>query len=540
MNFFELCLMVEQTTAQFLKDEKYKKQADYIKPMVAGFLSDRLYNQNEQIFIRYVNWFTKELIIQGIANSELQPMLETMWSEIGDYIVHNLNVNQLQSRYNLKDFRYQQVVDLANQWHVNLDDPKKSRVGPDGRVIIDLNDIRGFAGWKWVSLDTGFCKKEGEAGGHCGNISHSEGDNILSLRDNNNRVHLTFINNKGILGEMKGRGNAKPSSRYHPAIIKLLLSNYIGSIRGGGYAPQNNFALTDLSPQEQEMIKKQKPMINDLNKFKKHRDNLSRFYFHKHRMISLHNANSEEDIRNAIEALGWKKSSKVPTPPYELDAEERYVPDRVQRHHVWKTYEPLMHEVYSRAKTMVPDDLFAWMDKAIKILVNMIVETDKQILSTLNDKTLFMTMSGVSKLDEVIYRLMQDQPEILKGAPRRSHFDSWNEYYGALERYVNMQGYDLPPWNPKNNHIISYEYIRKLAEELSSQGKVVVDEINKIIKNDMGTEREKIHNFNLINRDERMNDPDWEKEMHRREKAERRYARALMNQNRQKSDYGDE
>lgn len=518
--------MVEQTVAQYLKDPKVKDRANSIKNHVATYLGGRI-NAQEPVYIRYVNWFTKELLLQGTTDMEMEPMLNVMWGEVGDYIVHHLNVNQLQSRFNQKEFRYNQVVDLAHQWYATLDDPRQSRVGREGRAIIDLSDV-GFRGWKWVSLDRGSCEKEGAAGGHCGNTSGNPGDNILSLRDDGDRVHLTFINNRGLVGEMKGRGNAKPSSRYHPAIIKLLLSNFVGSIGGGGYMPQNNFALTDLTPEQQEMVRKQKPFIDEPEKFKKHRDKLEKFYLHKQRVVNLRDAKTDEDFEKAINTLAWKRVPEGPPPPYELDpeAEERRTPDIVQRHRVWRAFEPLLHETYIKARTTPPEELFAWMDRAIKAFMKIVVEADEMLLNKLDNKSLFMGASGVSKLEELVHRLLQDQPDILKGAPRRSRFRGWKEYQAALERYVNGMGYDLPPWNPRNNHIISYEFNRKMEEELHSQGQSVFDAINKVVDDDKDDPlKTKLHGLNMMHRDQRMNDPNWEREMRARDKAERRSRR---------------
>ena len=123
-------------------------------------------------------------------------------------------------------------------------------------------------GWEWVLLDREYCELEGEAMGHCGNAGQpSRGDRILSLRRRvfvGNEPHwrpsLTFILKKdGMLGEMKGRGNDKPAAKYHRYIISLLESDIVKGISGGGYMPENNFAMTDLSEEESDRLMKLKP-----------------------------------------------------------------------------------------------------------------------------------------------------------------------------------------------------------------------------------------------------------------------------------------
>jgi hypothetical protein len=75
-------------------------------------------------------------------------------------------------------------------------------------------------------------------------------DGILLAKPN-----LTFILKSGeFLGEMKGRGNQKPQEKYHSYIMELLLYKkngkyLVSGIEGGGYAPERNFDLEDLSDQ---------------------------------------------------------------------------------------------------------------------------------------------------------------------------------------------------------------------------------------------------------------------------------------------------
>ena len=109
--------------------------------------------------------------------------------------------------------------------------------------------------------------------GHCGNVpSQRPGDQILSLRRQVQRGDIarwypvaTFILDRdGQLGEMKGRGNDKPASKYHPYIAELLRHRLISGIKGGGYEPQNNFSMSDLDPAAREQLIRQKPALRGL------------------------------------------------------------------------------------------------------------------------------------------------------------------------------------------------------------------------------------------------------------------------------------
>lgn len=145
----------------------------------------------------------------------------------------------------------------------------------DDKVVMQFPD--GFA---WVFLDREYCETEGGAMGHCGNRpSARSGDTILSLRrlvQSGNekfwRPSLTFIvDSNGLIGEMKGRGNEKPAEKYHPHIIALLKSDLVNGIKGGGYLPENNFSVNDLSEEEQEDLFAVKPQYASISYlYKKH------------------------------------------------------------------------------------------------------------------------------------------------------------------------------------------------------------------------------------------------------------------------------
>jgi hypothetical protein len=126
--------------------------------------------------------------------------------------------------------------------------------------------ILNYGKQAWVMLNRGSCDDEADAMGHCGNVpSEREGDRILSFRTiegEKQKPHLTFIlNQQGKLGEMKGRANEKPSAKYHPYIVDLLKQDFIKGVEGGGYAPENNFAITDLSGNLALDVLKKKPQM---------------------------------------------------------------------------------------------------------------------------------------------------------------------------------------------------------------------------------------------------------------------------------------
>lgn len=168
----------------------------------------------------------------------------------------------------------QQIIDelddIEREWKENRQNnlpPTEESYG-DAEVFLEFGD--GFA---WWNLGVPSCNREGDAMGHCGNAGGGYGDEILSLRK---RVQqgdevfdipfLTFIlDNKGYLGEMKGRGNEKPAARYHPYIIGLLRDSRIEGIKGGGYKPENNFSLNDLDKEVQAKLIEENPNLEPLS-----------------------------------------------------------------------------------------------------------------------------------------------------------------------------------------------------------------------------------------------------------------------------------
>lgn len=279
LTFADFLLTETQTISQWLKsigrlplkeNEVSEEEVRAIKEKVRQKLSTFPFFRDisPRSIDLFTSFFTYQILINYTAMkkgaydwtsvlSRISQVLDRWWTNYGDYIAAHINDNRKMSLFNTTGYTLEQLGKDSEEWHERLA-LKQSRPGAEGRIVLDLSSV-GWPGWKWVSLDKGYCKQEGDAAGHCGNAAHKEGDNILSLRDEQNRVHLTFIVNNKILGESKGRGNNKPSPKYHPAIIPLLLSPLINFVRGGGYRPENNFALDDLDEETRKQLIEKKP-----------------------------------------------------------------------------------------------------------------------------------------------------------------------------------------------------------------------------------------------------------------------------------------
>jgi hypothetical protein len=196
-----------------------------------------------------------------LSLNELPPNLETRLDHFLSLPIHKIQNYEFQWQHPHEVLNV--FDDYESEWKESV---KKYVVDdPENEIVIDFKD-----GYAWVNLNKEYCRKEGDAMGHCGNsAAYKRGDTVLSLRKKivvNKDVfwepHLTFIlDRNGYLGEMKGRGNDKPSDKYHKYIIELLEDDIIEGIKGGGYMPKNNFSLADLDEQERERLVNKKPEL---------------------------------------------------------------------------------------------------------------------------------------------------------------------------------------------------------------------------------------------------------------------------------------
>ena len=279
---FKNWLIIENTISQTIK-KKYKEIFDKMYKSVNAFIRTRIMNMSENSYeiltkwyiYNYIEYLKDNELIEGARSYRtfFYPNGEPITIGHVDYLTSKIDEKgnleaRLKSKLNDPSFTLEKLERMIELWHFSLES-KKRLPGEKGETILDLSKpiepknltLLGseWEGWKWVDLGKGYCDKEGKSMGHCGNAGAELGDNILSLRDSKNIPHLTFILNNGILGQMKGRQNDKPSEKYHPAIIELLKTPIIKQVRGGGYKPENNFSLNDLEEDMKEELLALKP-----------------------------------------------------------------------------------------------------------------------------------------------------------------------------------------------------------------------------------------------------------------------------------------
>ena len=116
--------------------------------------------------------------------------------------------------------------------------------------------------WWWI--DRAVCPEEGRSGHHCGNVAGQQfpDQRILSFRDNQNRVQMTFIREPdGTLGEMRANYNQKPNSKFHPYIMPLLMWDRVEGIKGAPYGSSSAFSIFDLNSQQLDYLDQHKPKL---------------------------------------------------------------------------------------------------------------------------------------------------------------------------------------------------------------------------------------------------------------------------------------
>jgi len=254
-------------------DEEYRKLTDWIwtahrKATAELLKSNPAYDGNMETLLDQLSRFDS----RTFAN-QLHHFMSYTDNQSTNYIKA---LDDIVWQWQAPDDLINQLLQAEKDWKESRDQelPHADDSYSSAKKIIDFGD-----GYAWWNLDVQYCDDEGSSMGHCGNNSHmkKDGDILLSFRQEivrgGERFHIpymTFILNNGWLGEMKGRGNEKPAKRYHPYIVALLKSKYIEGIRGGGYLPENNFSVYDLTQEQRDDLIAVKPSLEPLlDKYKR-------------------------------------------------------------------------------------------------------------------------------------------------------------------------------------------------------------------------------------------------------------------------------
>ena len=275
----------------------------------------------------------------------------------------------------------------------------------------------------WVNLNRAYCDAEGGAMGHCGNTaSYRPDDRILSFRtikDDQHKPHLTFIlDGDGMLGEMKGRANRKPDPKYHPYIVDLLKQDFVKGIKGGGYAPEQNFQLSDLDENTRKNLTKLKPELIDF--FESYRiegmtARTERLFFEKLNQLGLPDIHGFDGNTVILERFSNAEDffQELGYSNFELPLE---VMNRIEDINDFKTED--LRKSYRR------DELEEIVDS-----LNLDYSTTAEILSTV-DTSVLQTVADKLELNKNIenYRDIMNLSQII--------IDDNTEYYDSIRKAI--------------------------------------------------------------------------------------------------------
>jgi hypothetical protein len=169
---------------------------------------------------------------------------------------------------------FEELFNESKKWHDEL------QVGDstidykeEHPVVVDFRNEKGY-GYYWVDLETKDCDEESKRMGHCGRSA----GNLYSLRltspientkfSKNKSLVTASVNDSGVLLQMKGPHNKKPSEELHPYIVPFILNDIVREF-GSEYQSSEDFSLTDLPEDKIKEVYDQKPDLFDNRKGKK-------------------------------------------------------------------------------------------------------------------------------------------------------------------------------------------------------------------------------------------------------------------------------
>lgn len=217
--------------------------------------------------------------------------IDTINQRIGHYIgiADTLGENEPDNIINKLIFQRQsfgEIVSLFRRGELLL--MKKKAAGivikPSRGAVSDMADSEGPVqtwvkfpnGWRWFNLLRNCSEIRNDPNappstaitGHCANTAAKGDVTVLELAEplGNDRWkhHAMFVlHRNGMLGEMKGRKNQKPSPRLYKYILELLRQRH--EIKGLGFhgphhhAPGNDFSLSDFPKAYMDILRRERP-----------------------------------------------------------------------------------------------------------------------------------------------------------------------------------------------------------------------------------------------------------------------------------------
>ena len=188
MRLARLARRATQTVSQWFKQQVTTPEA---KSLYNKFKENFLYLQEPRLTPAAKFGFYHALKRGEISfDNPTSYLSQTAWeldSNLRDFL--EANWGEVKSQLNNTSYSMEELDQASDLWHEEM---KASGIEGAEYSHVMVNLKGNFKGWKWVNLGVGYCEKEAESMGHCGNVGAKEGDEILSLRDPKNVPHLTF------------------------------------------------------------------------------------------------------------------------------------------------------------------------------------------------------------------------------------------------------------------------------------------------------------------------------------------------------------
>jgi hypothetical protein len=190
-------------------------------------LKDKFGMNNGKRLKWYANQLLADLKQSGIAPTEAPRILDYIQSsKFNDKFANVEDWVKGMARENtplkLNDYTLDQAVESATEWHKELAD-RSDNDEPNEFDDTEEELLHKYKdGMYWVNLNTDECSREGKRMGHCGTTNK---DTLLSLRDKKGESKVTISISKTYktIGQIKGRSNKRPISKYDEYIVDLII-----------------------------------------------------------------------------------------------------------------------------------------------------------------------------------------------------------------------------------------------------------------------------------------------------------------------------
>ena len=256
-----------------------KITGNYTEQQKEEMINDLLSNAGEYKKETLSDW-NKEYGVPGYDKSRFQEghgIIQRI-RHIMDWIRVGLNGNVKP----YKDLPLEELTRLSTEWHESLEvSGGEYNYNEENEIVRDYRDENGL-GFYWVNLNKNQSTEECRRMGHCATTTGN--NTLLSLRKNkelnrdntHNKSYLTAALGKedGLIYQLKGPKNSKPSEKFHEYIVDLIL-NY-DKIKGFGeeeWGNERDFKITDLPKQEIVKVYSKKPELFNTKELKNYLKN---------------------------------------------------------------------------------------------------------------------------------------------------------------------------------------------------------------------------------------------------------------------------